>query len=267
MVLDTTQKRKSAIVAHDLWKKYDGVDVLRGLNLEVFEGETVVILGRSGVGKSVLLRQLLGLEVPDKGYVEINGERISDMRQGKRYRVAKNMGMLFQNSALFDSMTVGENAAFYLRQHMPFMKEKEVKERVANALEIVHLQGIENKLPGDLSGGMRKRVALARLIVYEPKIVLYDEPTSGLDPITAMQINDFIKSAQQKLQATSIVVTHDIRSALEVGDRLAFHDEGKIMQIAPKDEFLRLKDPLLKSFFENAMISDDILASYREKQK
>src|SRR5262249_46448506 len=152
--------------------------VLKGLSLEVNKGETLVILGRSGVGKSVLLRQILGIERPDQGYVEVNGQRISTMNQTERYEAVKSMGMLFQGSALFDSMSVGENVVFYLRQHDKSMKEGEIKDRVSNALNMVNLEGMEGKMPSALSGGMRKRAALARLIVYRPYVILYDEPTT-----------------------------------------------------------------------------------------
>lgn len=249
------EMKKAAIIIRNLQKKYGNVVVLNNLNLDVYEGETLVILGRSGVGKSVLLKQIIGIETPNKGYVEVNGIRISDINPIIRYRAVKNMGMLFQGAALFDSLNVFENTAFYLRQHESHLSEQEIRERVNEALEMVGLQGTQLKMPSDLSGGMRKRAALARLIVYRPTIILYDEPTTGLDPITSMQINELIVATQKKLQATSIVVTHDIRSALEVGDRLAFHDEGKIRQIAPKQEFLQIEDPLLCSFFENAAFS------------
>lgn len=254
------KKSKAMIVAHDLWKSYGSVEVLKGLNLEVFEGETVVILGRSGVGKSVLLRQILGIEAADKGYIEIDGKRISEINRSRKLQSTISMGMLFQGSALFDSMDVGENTAFYLRQHEA-LKEKELQKRVSEALNMVGLEKTEKKMPSDLSGGMRKRAALARLIVYRPHIILYDEPTTGLDPITSMQINDLINQTKKELKATSIVVTHDIRSAMEVGDRIAFHNEGKITHIAPKEEFLKIQDPSLKAFFENAILTPDVLRS------
>lgn len=247
------------IIVEDLWKGYGPTQVLKGLNLTVNEGETVVILGRSGVGKSVLLRQILGIELPDSGHVDVNGIRISSLSQSKRYEAVKSMGMLFQGSALFDSMNVGENVAFYLRQHETKLSEKEIQDRVAQALKMVNLEGMQSKMPSDLSGGMRKRAALARLIVYRPKIVLYDEPTTGLDPITAHQINELIISTQEDLKATSIVVTHDIKSAFEVGDRIAFHHEGKIYKIAPKDEFLKIDDPVIKDFLTNAILTTDIM--------
>ncbi|MCE5316154.1 MAG: ATP-binding cassette domain-containing protein [Parachlamydia sp.] len=247
---------ETVIKAHDVWKSYGKLQVLKGLNLDVFKGETLVILGRSGVGKSVLLKQILGIETPEKGYIEVSGQRISAMSQSKRYEAVKHMGMLFQGAALFDSMTVGENVAFYLRQHEHQLNEEEISKRVGESLEMVDLAGTQGKMPSDLSGGMRKRAALARLIVYRPLIILYDEPTTGLDPITAAQINELINKTKKELQATSIVVTHDIRSAMDVGDRLAFHHDGKIAQIAPKEEFLKIQDPLLHQFFENAIIKE-----------
>lgn len=242
------------IKAHDLWKSYGKLQVLKGLNLEIFDGETLVILGRSGVGKSVLLRQLIGIESPDKGFVEIDDVNISALPPTARFKYTQTMGMLFQGSALFDSMNVGENTAFYLKQHENLSKD-EIKNRVSHALKMVGLEGKEESMPSDLSGGMRKRAALARVIVYRPKIVLYDEPTTGLDPITAMHINELIVKTQEELHPTSIVVTHDIKSAVTVGDRLAFHHDGKIVHIAPTEEFMKIDDPLLHSFFENAILN------------
>lgn len=247
------------IKAHNLWKSYGSNKVLRGLNLEIESEETLVIVGQSGAGKSVLLRQIIGIEQPDEGYVEVEGVNLSRLSTHERLKFTKQMGMLFQGAALFDSMNVGENCAFYLRQHNKELKEKEIQTRVGAALEMVGLEGTEAKMPSDLSGGMRKRAALARLIVYRPRILLYDEPTTGLDPITAMQINELINTTKKELKATSIVVTHDIKSALTVGDRLAFHNEGKIMFIAPKKEFLESKIPLLHSFFENAILTEKSL--------
>lgn len=258
-------KNTPLIVAHDVWKSYGSLQVLKGLNLTINAGETLVILGRSGVGKSVLLRQIIGIERPDKGYVAVNGIHISKLSQHRRFEAVKSMGMLFQGAALFDSMNVGENTAFYLRQHELELSEKEIQRRVDEALAMVALSGTQKKMPSDLSGGMRKRAALARLIVYRPHILLYDEPTTGLDPMTAMQINDLINQTKEELKATSIVVTHDIRSAVEVGDRLAFHENGVITQIAPKDQFFSIQDPSLQAFFNNATLTPEILHKHQEQ--
>jgi phospholipid/cholesterol/gamma-HCH transport system ATP-binding protein len=228
-----------------LSKKYGEAAVLSELDLVVESGETVVVLGRSGIGKSVLLKHIIGIAKPDAGEIEVNGAPISRLSGPALYREVLQMGMLFQGAALFDSMTVGENAAFFLQQHSD-LSPTEIKERVRQALDMVGLAGTENRMPSELSGGMRKRAALARLIVYRPKVLLYDEPTTGLDPITAMQINELIVKTQQELKGTSIVVTHDILSALYVGDRLALLRDGKIAHIADPDTFLKIDDPIIE---------------------
>ena len=239
------------INVYDLWKAYEVNQVLKGLTLQVETGETLVILGRSGVGKSVLLKHIIGITKGDKGYIEVGGVRISDLSGEKRYKATQRMGMLFQGAALFDSMNVEENTAFYLKQNgKPHTEQHyskgEISDMVTQALEMVGLSGVQKKMPSDLSGGMRKRAGLARLIVYRPEYLLYDEPTTGLDPITAMQINQLILKTQEQLRATSIVVTHDIFSALLVGDRLALHKEGKIAYIDKPDAFLQIEDPVIQ---------------------
>ncbi|MEM7174448.1 MAG: ATP-binding cassette domain-containing protein [Chlamydiota bacterium] len=248
------------IEIEELWKTFDGNTVLKGLSLTVKKGETLVILGRSGVGKSVLLKHIIGISKADSGSIKVDGQCVSDLEGEQRYQATRNMGMLFQGAALFDSMSIAENTAFYLNQHgdletgQRYTKE-EIQDRVDHALEMVDLAGTQNKMPSELSGGMRKRAGLARLIVYRPKYLLYDEPTTGLDPITAMQINELIVKTQQELQATSIVVTHDIISALYVGNRLALHKEGKIAYIDEPDAFLKIDDPVIH--FLHRTISED----------
>ncbi len=239
------------ITVEDVWKSYPDVDVLEGLSLKVETGETVVILGRSGVGKSVLLRLLLGLEKPDKGKIFIDNTCMSSLSEKELYKNLHHMGMLFQSGALFDSMTIEENTGFYYQQHpSEEVSKEEIKRRVDEALHLVDLDGSQNKFPSQLSGGMRKRAALARLIVYRPTLILYDEPTTGLDPITAQQINELIVKVQKELKATCIVVTHDIQCALTVGNRLALHDQGRITHIAPREEFFKVKDPII-DFLKN----------------
>lgn len=235
---------------HNLWKKFKNIDVLKGLSLEAQKGEILVILGRSGVGKSVLLRHIIGIEKPDQGYIEIDGVNITELKKNEIYKAVKNMGMLFQGAALFDSMNIEENTAFYLNQHTELSKE-EIHQKVQEALAMVGLEGVEEKMPSELSGGMRKRAALARLIVYRPSILLYDEPTTGLDPITAHQINELIVKTQNELKGTSIVVTHDINSALYIADRLALHQDGKIVHVADTDKFLDIDNPDIHFLKEN----------------
>lgn len=248
------------IKIRDLWKKYGEIQVLAGLDLDIETGETLVILGRSGVGKSVLLKHIIGITRAEKGIIDVDDARVSDLKGQKLYEATKHMGMLFQGAALFDSMNIELNTGFYLKQHGDrntgnSYTKAEIKDMVDHALEMVDLQGVQNKMPAELSGGMRKRAGLARLIVYRPDYLLYDEPTTGLDPITAMQINELIVKTQEELKATSIVVTHDIVSSLFVGDRLALHKDGKIAYIKKPDEFLEIDDPIIE--FLRKTISQD----------
>ena len=234
---------------HGLRKRLGTKQVLDGLDLEIKTGETVVIIGRSGTGKSVLLKHIVGLMVPDEGAIEIDGEDIVGMNEADLNRIRVRFGMLFQGAALFDSLTVGENVGLGLREHHR-MPEPQIHQRVAERLEWVGLQGVESMKPASLSGGMRKRVGLARAIAMDPAFILYDEPTTGLDPIMADVIDQLIRDMQRRLRVTSVVVTHDLASAFKVGDRFAMLDEGRIIFEGTPDELRRTQNPLVRQFME-----------------
>ncbi|MBV9497493.1 MAG: ABC transporter ATP-binding protein [Acidobacteria bacterium] len=254
---DTPERRRHArepfVEFRDVSKAYGTKQVLRGANLTVYRGEVLVILGGSGTGKSVTLRHMLGLEAPDAGRVLVEDEDITDFPEEELYRVRKKFGMLFQSGALFDSMTVFENVAFPLREHTD-MGEDEIARAVRERLELVNLPNTEHLMPVDLSGGMRKRVGLARSIVLDPKMILYDEPTTGLDPITAQKINELIIDLQAKLNVTSVVVTHDIQSAFSVGDRVAFLNKGVFEWVGTMDEARDADHPILREFLKASAV-------------
>lgn len=231
----------------DIHKSFDEKLVLQGLNLHVKKGETLVVLGRSGCGKSVLLKILLGLIPPDSGEVWVDKENITHYEELQLIPVRKKIGMLFQGSALFDSLTVGNNVAYALVEHTNLPRE-EIDARVAEALSFVDLAGIEEMMPSDLSGGMKKRVALARAMVALPQIMLYDEPTTGLDPITATSINQLIRKTQKEFGVTSVVVTHELESAFVVADRMAVINNGKIIAIGNKTEIRNCENEFVKTF-------------------
>jgi phospholipid/cholesterol/gamma-HCH transport system ATP-binding protein len=221
--------------------------VLRGVSLDIQRGEAVVIIGRSGGGKSILLKHLIGLLQPDSGTVRVDGEDITAMDERNLLRVRRKYGMLFQMAALFDSLTVEENVGFVLRRQ-GLESEAEIRRRVAEALEMVELPGIGHKMPSELSGGMRKRVGLARAIVYRPEIVLYDEPTTGLDPIAADNIDRLIRRVWETLHVTSIAVTHDMKSARTISNRILMLHEGRIYSEGPTAEILESADPVIHRF-------------------
>ena len=235
------------IEARDLRKNFGTQRVLDGVNLQISRGESVVIIGRSGGGKSVLLKHLVGLLQPDAGQVIIDGENIVGMNERRLISVRHKFGMLFQGAALFDSMTVAKNVGFALRREKN-IAQAELNRRVSEALEMVELPGIENKKPSELSGGMRKRVGLARAIVYRPEIVLYDEPTTGLDPIVSDSIDQLIIRVRDRLNVTSVVVTHDMRSARRVGQRIVMLHKGKIYVEGTPDEIFSSTDPIVHRF-------------------
>jgi phospholipid/cholesterol/gamma-HCH transport system ATP-binding protein len=236
-----------AIVVHELWKTFGGNQVLKGVSLQMMPGTTTVVLGASGSGKTVLMKHIMGLFKPDSGEVIVDGENISAMDRQQLAKFRTRMGMVFQNSALFDSLTVGENVAFPLREHTK-LSEEQIRKRVRDTLAVVELFGVEDKFPAELSGGMRKRVGLARAIVREPKIVLYDEPTTGLDPLTTESVDDMIIGAREKLGVTSVVISHDIGSAFHIGDHIAMLHNGKIVEEGPAEKLRHTNEPHTKHF-------------------
>ncbi len=247
------------ILVENLYKSYRGIPVLKDLTLQVPAGKTLIIIGRSGVGKSVLLRQITGLEKPDSGTIKIDGVNLSSLKKLDLHQLMKQFGMLFQSSALFDSLTVGNNVGFYLREHIneSDFSHSQIDDLVHESLKKVGLDNMQSKMPSELSGGQKRRAALARLLIYRPKIMLCDEPTTGLDPVTAMQINELIAETHSELSATTIIVTHDLQSALTLGDLFALHHDGKIASVTTKQEFLESDDPLIREFLKNAIISPE----------
>jgi phospholipid/cholesterol/gamma-HCH transport system ATP-binding protein len=217
------------IAVKELCKAFDGQTVLNGINLTVTRGETLAVLGRSGTGKSVLLRLIIGLEVPDSGSICIDGENIAGLDLDHMGAIRKKMGFLFQHAALYDSLTVSENVAFPLEHHRRDLSKANRSDRVKQLLAEVGMEGHLDKLPSDISGGMQKRVGLARALALEPKILLFDEPTAGLDPISSGEIDDLILKLQRERQMASIVVTHDLHSARTISNRLALLDKGEVV--------------------------------------
>ncbi|HEX2165073.1 MAG TPA: ABC transporter ATP-binding protein [Thermoanaerobaculia bacterium] len=230
-----------------LVKRYGRKKVLDGIDFDLRRGECLVVLGRSGSGKSVTLRQLNGLEAPDEGSVLFEGIDLGELSERELFPLRRRIAMLFQSGALFDSMDVRENVAFPLREHTE-MTDEEIDRRVAEVLALVDLPGIEKKLPSDLSGGMRKRVALARSLALDPEVVLFDEPTTGLDPVTSATIGRLIRDVQRRLGVTAVVVTHDLPLAHRVGDRLAFLDDGRFRFLGTWAEAEASDDPVLAGF-------------------
>ncbi|HEY2081972.1 MAG TPA: ABC transporter ATP-binding protein [Verrucomicrobiae bacterium] len=237
------------IEVRNLQKSFGAQKILNGVSLRIETGESVVIIGRSGGGKSVLLKHMVGLLQPDSGEVLIDGENIEPMNERELLRVRSKFGMLFQGAALFDSMTVAENVGFAFRRNKQ-MSPEEIRRRVTEALAVVDLPGTEDKKPSELSGGMKKRVGLARAIVYQPQIVLYDEPTTGLDPIVSDSIDHLILRVRDRFKVTSVVVTHDMRSARRVGQRILMLHDKKIYAAGTPDEIFNSSDPIVRRFID-----------------
>lgn len=232
-----------SVEVRGLRKSYAGTEVLHGINLEVARGETFVIMGPSGSGKSVLLRHIIGLEEPDSGEILIDGESIANEAVMDKYRMA----MVFQSGALLNSLNVAENVGIYLREHR-LKKPAEIERIVREKLELLGLKGVERKMPNELSGGMKKRVAIARALVIEPQLILYDEPTSELDPLIAVTIGQEILNLSQRIHVTSLVVTHDRDLAFGIADRMALMHEGRILIVGTPEEVKRNTDPLVQKF-------------------
>ena len=237
----------SMLKVRDLMKTIDRQEILRGVDLDVAHGETLAIIGRSGGGKSVLLKHLVGLMQPDAGEIWIEDQNIIGLNERQLGAIRQKIGILFQGAALFDSMTVAENIAFPLREAGE-RNPKVLREKVREMLDVVELEGQEEKMPESLSGGMKKRVGLARSIIRRPKCVLYDEPTSGLDPVVADSINRLIRRLQKRLGMTSIVVTHDMKSAFDVANYIAYLHEGRIYFYGVPIQFQQTSDPILQDF-------------------
>lgn len=231
----------------NLHKSFGGKSVLSGINLTINKGETLVIIGRSGSGKSVLLKHITGLMEQDEGKILIDGKDVFSLSSKEQAKYLFNIGMLFQGAALFDSLNVRENVGFSLYEHTN-LAAQEIEKRVREKLALVGLEDIEDVMPADLSGGMRKRVGLARAICNDPQIILYDEPTTGLDPINSDVINELILRMQKQLKVTSIVVTHDMTSAYKVANRIAMLYNGTILMAGTPDEIKNTKDPIVRQF-------------------
>lgn len=240
---------KSVIEVINLSKSFGSLQVLKSVSLSLFKGENLVVLGKSGSGKSVLIKCIVGLLEPDGGTIKVFGKNIKSFNSHKFNELRQKIGFLFQSGALYDSMTVKENLEFPLRRIKKDLSEKEIKEKVDKALENVGLSNVLNKMPSQLSGGMRKRISLARTIVVDPMIMLYDEPTTGLDPITSDEISLLINEVQDKLQTSSLIITHDIRCALITANRIIMLKDGEVYKDGNVDDFKQSTDPFIKSFF------------------
>ena len=232
--------------------------VLDNIDLDVYKGETLAVLGPSGTGKSTVLRSMIGLLEPDGGQIFIQGEDVSGLDEDGWNRLRMKMGMVFQYSALFDFLTVGENVAFGLRQHTD-KSDEEIQGIVTQMLDLVGLPGTQDLYPAELSGGMKKRVGLARAIAVNPEIVLYDEPTAGLDPIMSRNISRLIKKTQEQLHVTSVLVTHDMQSAFYAADRVAMLYEGHIVAIGTAEEMKNSTNPIVKAFIEGREIKEQVI--------
>ena len=242
------EARPPVISLSGVHKKFNGFEVLRGLDLEIRAHETLVIIGRSGSGKSVTLKHIVGLLAPDGGTVKVFGKDLSTVSPRELLPIRLKIGYLFQSGALINWLRIDENVALPLRAHRRGLAEAEIAERVRAKLEMVELAGAAEKYPSEISGGMKKRAGLARAIILEPEVILYDEPTAGLDPVMASSINDMVINTREKLAVTQVVVTHDMESAFRIADRIAMLFEGRIIASGTPEEIRQSKDPVVQQF-------------------
>jgi phospholipid/cholesterol/gamma-HCH transport system ATP-binding protein len=249
-----SQPPKIAVI--DLWKSFSGREVLRGVGLEVEAGESLVIVGGSGAGKSVLLKHLIGLIQPERGHIVVDGEDLARADHAQALAIRRKFGMSFQEGALFDSMSVFENIAFPLRRHFRH-DERRIAERVRECLALVRLDGVGAKAPSELSGGMRRRVGFARAIAHEPEILLFDEPNTGLDPITSAVIDRVIIDLKERLPVTMVTITHDMKSAFRIADRIAMLRDGRIVAAGTPAEFRASPDPYVQSFLAGEPLEEE----------
>ena len=248
-------KTKKVISIHELYKSFGTNHVLRGIDLDVYQGENVVVLGRSGTGKSVLIKIIAGLLKPDKGSVNVLGNDVARISYPELEQLRLRIGFSFQSSALYDSMTVRENLEFPLLRNSKHLAPEQVTQAVENALEAVGLSQTINQWPAELSGGQRKRIGIARTLIMQPAIMLYDEPTAGLDPITSMEINDLINEVQERFNTSSIIITHDLTCAKATGDKLAVLLDGRFVKEGTFEEVFASEDERLKSFYDYNFIT------------
>ncbi|PSL25806.1 phospholipid/cholesterol/gamma-HCH transport system ATP-binding protein [Chitinophaga ginsengisoli] len=241
---------EKVIDIHDLYKSFGSNHVLRGIDIDVHKGENVVVLGRSGTGKSVLIKIIAGLLQPDAGTVNVLGQEVDKLDSVALRELRLKVGFCFQHGALYDSMTVGENLAFPLKRNTPNIKQEQVKRMVSVVLEAVGLAKTIDQMPSELSGGQRKRIGIARTLILRPDIMLYDEPTAGLDPITCTEINNLINEVQRRFHTSSIIITHDLACAKQTGDKIVVMKEGKFVKQGNFEEVFSTQDDLIKEFYD-----------------
>lgn len=244
-----TENREIIISIHGLYKSFEDIPVLSGIDLDIYKSENVVVMGRSGSGKSVLIKIIAGLLKPDAGLVKVMGNEVDKLKKKEMRLLRLKIGFLFQGSALFDSMTVKENIEFSLVRHFKNMNAVEVRKAIEGILDTLGLEHTENKMPSELSGGQKKRVGIARTLILHPEIMLYDEPTGGLDPVTSVEINELINEVQKKYNTTSVIITHDLTCAKTTGDRLFMLHDGKFIRQGSFEEVFNSDDERVKSFY------------------